>query len=151
MSGFAEGVATGLLVGVSGSFLLLLLVGALTESRPGRATHLSLLRLACVATGVFVIFFLSHILGIPKDALMLFLLLCVIATAKFLGATYGLFASAFAALGLSWILPPDGSLRVSSSSDRLSLALFIFVTIAASRLMGKQADRPSSPAAREAH
>ena len=111
MSGFAAGVATGILVGVGGTFLILLVVGALTSKRSEGRSELTLFKLGCVTAAILAIFSICHALKIGNGVLIVFLLVAVITTAKLGGVAYGLVASSLAAVGLSWILPPDGSLR----------------------------------------
>ncbi len=142
LSGFAAGVATGILVGVGGTFLILLLVGALTSKRSEGRSQLSLFKLGCVTAAILAIFSVCHALKIGNGVLIVFLLVAVIATAKLGGVAYGLVASSLAAVGLSWILPPDGSLRISNTSDRLTLAVFLLVTILVSRLVGRRTNLP---------
>ncbi len=142
MSGFAAGVATGILVGVGGTFLILLLVGALSSKRSEGSSQLSLFKLGCVTAAILAIFSVCHALKIGNGVLIVFLLVAVIATAKLGGVAYGLVASSLAAVGLSWILPPDGSLRISNTSDRLTLAVFLLVTILVSRLVGRRTNLP---------
>jgi len=142
LNGFAAGVATGLLVGVSGTFLILLVVGALTSKSSESKSELSLFKLACVTAAILAIFILCHGLKTGNGVLMVFLLAAVIATAKLGGVAYGLAASSLAVAGLSWILPPDGSLRVSNTGDRLTLAVFLLITILASRFVGRRTNLP---------
>ena len=142
MSGFAAGVATGILVGVGGTFVILLVVGALSSKRSEGRSQLSLFKLGCVTAAILAIFSVCHALKIGNGALIVFLLVAVIATAKLGGVAYGLVASSLAAIGLSWILPPDGSLKVSNTGDRLTLAVFLLVTILVSRLVGRRTNLP---------
>lgn len=138
MSGFAAGVATGILAGVSGTFVILLVVGALTSKRTEVKGELSLFKLVCVSASVLAIFSLCQGLKINNGILMVFLLAAVIATAKLGGVAYGLVATSLAAVGLCWIMPPDGSLKISHTSDRLILAVFLLITVLASRLVGRR-------------
>jgi K+-sensing histidine kinase KdpD len=51
----------------------------------------------------------------------------------------GLIATAIAALTLGfWFLPPVGSMTITSSSDRLALALFLLIATLGSRLIGRR-------------
>ena len=69
---------------------------------------------------------------------MLLLLLAVLAVSKLEGLLNGLIATAIAALILAWFFPPDRSLMVRSSSDRLALALFLLIATLGSRLIGRR-------------
>jgi K+-sensing histidine kinase KdpD len=77
-------------------------------------------------------------MNIGKDASMLLLLLAVLAVSKLEGLLNGLIATAIAALILAWFFPPDGSLMIKSSSDRLALALFLLVATVGARLIGRR-------------
>jgi hypothetical protein len=50
----------------------------------------------------------------------------------------GLIATAISTLLLAWSFPPDGSMTVRSSSDRLALALFLLVATLGSRFLGRR-------------
>ncbi len=72
---------------------------------------------------------------------MLLLLLAVLAVSKLEGLLNGLIATAIAALILVfWFFPPVGSAMIKSSSDRLALALALFLLIGTlgSRLLGRR-------------
>jgi K+-sensing histidine kinase KdpD len=147
VGGFAAGVATGLLVGVIGTFLLLLVVGVLTSERTEKRSELSVLKLGYVSAVVLAVFVVCHLYRIPDNALMLLLLLTVVAISRLGGVAYGFTASSLAATMLVWTLPPEGTLRVSSPEDRLAVALFIIVSIFTSRVIGRRKtplDRASS-------
>jgi len=64
--------------------------------------------------------------------------LSVLAVSKLEGLLNGLIATAIATLILAWIFPPDGSVMIKSSSDRLALALFLLLATLGSRLIGRR-------------
>jgi K+-sensing histidine kinase KdpD len=143
MGGFSAGLVTGCLLGVCGTFLLLSISTAFSGDRarvfrvrsvPG--TILSTIVLLCIAA-------VCHRLGIGKDASMLLLLFAVLGVSKFEGLMNGLIATVVAALILAyWFFPPAG-LMITSSSDRLALALFLLIATLGSRMLGTQ-KRPAS-------
>jgi K+-sensing histidine kinase KdpD len=136
MGGFTAGLATGCLLGVCGTFLLLS-IGAAFSGEGARVLHLrsfpgillSTIALLCIAA-------FCHRFQIGKDASMLLLLLAVLAVSKMQGLLSGLIAVATAAVILIvWFLPPLGSVMIRSSSDRLALALFVLIASLGSRLI----------------
>lgn len=143
MGGFSAGLVTGCLLGVCGTFLLLSISTAFSGDRarvfrvrsvPG--TILSTIVLLCIAA-------VCHRLGIGKDASMLLLLFAVLGVSRFEGLMNGLIATVVAALILAyWFFPPAG-LMITSSSDRLALALFLLIATLGSRMLGTQ-KRPAS-------
>ena len=143
MGGFSAGLVTGCLLGVCGTFLLLSISTAFSGDRarvfrvrsvPG--TILSTIVLLCIAA-------VCHRLGIGKDASMLLLLFAVLGVSRFEGLMNGLIATVVAALILAyWFFPPAG-LMITSSSDRLALALFLLIATLGSRMLGSQ-KRPAS-------
>jgi K+-sensing histidine kinase KdpD len=143
MGGFSAGLVTGCLLGVCGTFLLLSISTVFSGDRarvfrvrsvPG--TILSTIVLLCIAA-------VCHRLGIGKDASMLLLLFAVLGVSKFEGLMNGLIATVVAALILAyWFFPPAG-LMITSSSDRLALALFLLIATLGSRMLGSH-KRPAA-------
>jgi K+-sensing histidine kinase KdpD len=143
MGGFTAGLVTGCLLGVCGTFVLLFVSTAFSgdgvrvfrvRSVPG--TVLSTIALLLIAA-------FCHRMGIGKDASMLLLLFAVLAVSKFEGLLNGLIATVIAALILAyWFFPPAG-LMITSSSDRLALALFLLLATLGSRMLGGN-KRPAS-------
>lgn len=136
MGGFTAGLVTGCLLGVCGTFLLLSLSTAFSgegmrlfrvRSLPG--TLLSTIALLFLAA-------ICHRMNVGMDASMLLLLLAVLVISKLEGLLNGLIATAIAALVLAWFSPPDGSMMIKSSSDRLALALFLLIATLGSRVVG---------------
>ena len=136
MGGFTAGLVAGCLLGVCGTFLLLSVTAAFSaegsrllrlRSLPG--TILSSIVLLLIAA-------FCHRMGIGKDASMLLLLFAVLAVSKLEGLLNGLIATAIAAFVLAyWFFPPAGVL-IKSSSDRLSLAMFLLIATLGSRMLG---------------
>ncbi len=70
---------------------------------------------------------------------MLLLLLAVLGVSKLEGLLNGLIATVISMLILVfWFFPPVGSVMVKSSSDRLTLALFLFIGTLGSRFLGRR-------------
>lgn len=138
MAGFIAGLAVGCLLGVSGTFLLILLATALSNKRPSLADELSPRGLAYSAIALLAIAGIAYLLRLDKAAAMLLLFLGVLAIAKLEGLAKGIGASALAAGMLSLLfLPPIGSMRIARPEDQFALALFFLSAIFASRLIGK--------------
>jgi len=138
MGGFTAGLVAGCLLGVSGTFLLLSLSAAFSVDR---ARLFRLRSLPGTLLSTIVLLFIAAFcqrLSIGKDASMLLLLLAVLAVSKLEGLLNGLIATAIATLILAWTFPPDGSVMIKSSSDRLALALFLLLATLGSRLIGRR-------------
>jgi K+-sensing histidine kinase KdpD len=136
MGGFTAGLVAGCLLGVCGTFLLLSMTAAFSTegSRLLRLRSLPGTILSSIVLLLLAAF--CHRMGIGKDASMLLLLFAVLAVSKLEGLLNGLIATAIAALILAyWFFPPVGML-VKSSSDRLSLALFLLIATLGSRMIG---------------
>lgn len=135
MGGFTTGLVAGCLLGVAGTFLLLSVSAAFSVER-ARVFRLRSVPGTLLSTiALLIIAAFCHRLRIGNDASMLLLLLAVLAISKLEGLLNGLLATAIAVLILAWSFPPDGSMMVKSSSDRLALALFLLVATLGSRLI----------------
>jgi K+-sensing histidine kinase KdpD len=138
MGGFTAGLVAGCLLGVCGT-LLLLSIGAAFSAERARVLRVRSLPGTLLSTIVLLLIAgFCHRLNIGNDASMLLLLLAVLAVSKLEGLLNGLIATAIAALILAWFFPPDGSLMIRSSSDRLALALFLLVATLGSRVLGRR-------------
>ena len=143
MGGFTAGLVTGCLLGVAGTFLLLSL-GAAFSGEGARLFRLRSIPGTILSTIVLLfIGVLCHRLSVGMDASILLLLLVVLAISKLEGLLNGLIATAIAALILAWFFPPDSSMMIRSSSDRLALALFLLIATLGSRLIGRQGNSSS--------
>jgi K+-sensing histidine kinase KdpD len=138
MGGFTAGLVAGCLLGVCGTFLLLSVGAAfsvegakLFRLRSFSGTLLSTILLLSIA--VF-----CHRLRIGTNASMLLLLVAVLGVSKLEGLLNGLIATVVATLILAWFFPPDGSMMIKSSSDRLALALFLLIATIGSRFLGRR-------------
>jgi K+-sensing histidine kinase KdpD len=140
MGGFTTGLVAGCLLGVCGTFLMLSVGAAFSEER-ARLFHLrSFTGTVLSAIVLFFIAALCHRLSIGMDASILLLLLVVLIISRVEGLLNGLIATGIAALILAWIFPPNGSIMIRSSSDRLALALFLLIATVGSRLIGRRED-----------
>lgn len=143
MGGFTAGLVTGCLLGVWGTFLLLFL-GAAFSGEGARLFHVQSLPGTLLSTiALLFIAAICHRMNVGKDASILLLLLAVLAISKLEGLLNGLIATAIAALILAWFFPPDGSMMIKSSSDRLALALFLLIATLGSRLVGRRGSSAS--------
>jgi hypothetical protein len=76
------GLATGCLLGVAGTFLLILLATALSNKVPGTSDELSPRGLVYPVTALFAVAGVSYSLKFDKAVVMLLILLTVLAIAK---------------------------------------------------------------------
>jgi K+-sensing histidine kinase KdpD len=136
MGGFTAGLVTGCLLGVCGTFLLLS-VSAAFSANGTRIFHLkSIPGTILSAVALLLVAGFSRRMGIGKDAAVLLLLFSVLAISKLEGLLNGLIATALAALILVVeFFPPVGSMMMTSSSDRLALALFLLIGTLGSRII----------------
>jgi K+-sensing histidine kinase KdpD len=138
MGGFTTGLVAGCLLGVCGTFLLLSVGAAFSEER-ARLFHLRSLTGTILSTVVlFLIAALCHRLRVGTDASILLLLLVVLIVSRVEGLLNGLIATGIATVILAWLFPPNGSILVRSSSDRLALALFLLIATVGSRLIARR-------------
>jgi K+-sensing histidine kinase KdpD len=138
MGSFTAGLATGCLLGVAGTYLLLFLAAAFSQGRTSLFRVRSLPGTLLSLVGLGFIAAICQLLNIGNDASLLLFLLVVLAISKLEGLIGGLIASAVAGLILAWILPPPGTLLVKSSGDRLALALFLVIAALGSRVVGRR-------------
>ncbi len=140
---FTAGLATGCLIGVSGTLLLLFLASALSEKRPWGKLAFSSRKLGAAAVVLLAVAGICYVLEFNEAASVLLLLLSVLAIAKLGGLATGVTASVLAAGMLSYfVLPPIGSLKVMYPNDRMVLALFLLSAILGSRLIGDKRTQP---------
>jgi K+-sensing histidine kinase KdpD len=138
MGGFTTGLVAGCLLGVCGTFLLLSVGAAFSEER-ARLFHLRSITGTILSTAaLLLIAMICRRLSVGMDASILLLLLAVLIVSRVEGLLNGLIATGIATLILAWSLPPDGSMMVKSSSDRLALALFLLIATVGSRLVGRR-------------
>jgi len=135
---YVAGLATGCLIGVCCTILLLLLSAALTDEYPHELRKISLLQLAATGTGIFAVAYSAYYMNFEKSAAALLLLLAVLGSAKIGGLVNGFISAALAAGMLCVLfLPPIGSLRIAEPSDRFVLSLFLITAALGSRLVGR--------------
>jgi K+-sensing histidine kinase KdpD len=139
MENFMAGLATGCLLGVSGTFLLLLLGAIFSGEHSLAVDGRSLRAYSLVAIVLVLLSFSAHKFNFDKGSSMLLFLLAILAVSKIGGLINGMIASGIAALSLVvWYFPPLGSLMVKNPADRFSLALFILIAGLTSRFVGKR-------------
>ena len=138
MGSFIAGLTIGLIVGVSGTFVLI--IGRVAISGEGfsatsRPPYRSFI---FIMAGLVSLAWSGHILKIGKASSILLLLLAVLAIARYGGLVYGLSASAIAAISLTLLsFPPIGSLMIAKPHDRFALTLFLLVATLGSRFFGR--------------
>ncbi len=137
MTAFDVGLITGCLVGVIGTYLLLLLAAAVADVQPDTMNGQSRLRVTSAVVALLVVGGISYALKLDKAGAILLLFISVLVIAKLGGFKCGFVASGVAAALLSILfLPPIGSLWVFDSTNRLTLTLFLLIAIVGSRLIG---------------
>ena len=133
MASYLAGAATGCLVGVSATFLMLILSSIIPEPHPITERY-SIKIFATVTIAVLAITSTSYLLGLTQAVTVLFLLFSVLAIAEVIGMTVSLVAAGVGALALSiWFLPPIGSPTIGKPTDRLLVALFLIGAMIFSR------------------
>jgi K+-sensing histidine kinase KdpD len=133
---FVAGLATGCLLGVAGTVLLLLLSIGFSEDRPVTINNAPFRGLVFAAVALVAAFGLSHVLNLHKSSEVLLLLLTILLIAQLGGVTSGLMASGVAAAILSFfILRPVGSFWIAKPNDRFLLALFLLLAIVGCQLI----------------
>ncbi len=139
MGNFTAGLVTGCLLGVGGTFLLILFgavsSGDLRAFLKGHLLRGGVYALALLGAGAGI----SHIMNLGKDSTVLLFLLLVLIVERQAGLASGLFASFIATLILSiWVFPPIGSLMIDTVDDRLALALFLLIAILGAQIFHKK-------------
>lgn len=139
MGSFIAGLVTGLLLGVSGTFLLFIAALAFTGESSSALSRQSYRSFVLITAALVILAGAAHILKLDKTSSLLLLLLAVLAIAKQSGLVNGLIASAIAAVSLSVLFfPPIGSLAIKGPGDRLALALFLLIATLGSRFIGER-------------
>ncbi len=138
MSGFIAGLALGCLIGVCGTYAVLFLAATTPDPFPVRMKQFSALKIAVSLLAISAAGSACFKLNAHKSTTVLVLLLGVFVIARLAGIVVGLLASVVSAILLSLLfLTPVGSLRISSPSDQLLLALFLLSSLLGCRLIGK--------------
>ena len=139
MDSFIAGLVTGLLLGVSGTFLLLVASVAFSAEGSFALSLQSSRSFVYMTAAIVILAGTVHILKLDKTSSLILLMLAVLAISRQGGLVNGLVASAIAAVCLSvWFFPPIGSLMIKGPSDRLALALFLLTATLGSRLIGER-------------
>jgi K+-sensing histidine kinase KdpD len=138
MAGFIAGLALGCLIGVCGTYAVLILAATTPEPFPVRLKSFSAWKFAVSLLAISAIGGACFKLNAHKSTTVLVLLLGVFLVARLAGIVVGLCASVVSAILLSHLfLPPVGSLRISRPSDQLLLALFLLSSLLGCRVIGK--------------
>jgi len=144
MIGFAAGIATGCLIGVSGTFLLILLSSSLPRGQKYWQSEVSLREIALAALTVLAVAGLAHGLHVHKAGALLILLLTVLLLSRGRSIVTGLASAAVAAIAAALLfLPPVGSFRITHPQDRLALAIFLLISVVAAGLVSSRGAQKS--------
>jgi K+-sensing histidine kinase KdpD len=133
---FASGLAAGCLMGVGATFILLLLLGALSDAPSKTLKQFSLAGIAISSATILIMAALFYEMHMPKYVAML-LFLCVL----LLIARQGVLLTSTICSGLAtiilswWFFPPTDSILVAEKDDRLALILFFVISIVVCQLI----------------
>ncbi len=144
MIGFAAGIATGCLIGVSGTFLLILLSTSLPSGQKYWQSEVSPRGIVLAVMTVLAVAGLAHILHVHKAGSLLILLLTVLLISRGSNTVTGLTSAAVAAIVAAlFFLPPVGSFRIAHPQDRLALAIFLLISVVGARLVRSRGTQKS--------
>jgi K+-sensing histidine kinase KdpD len=137
--GFISGLTIGLVVGVSGTLMLILGSAAFYGEGSSAMGRLSIRSFGLITAALVSLAWTGHMTKIGKASSLLLLLLAVLAIARYAGLVYGFVASAIAAISLAVCsFPPIGSLTIAKPHDRVALTLFLLVATLGSRFFGER-------------
>ena len=138
MAAFISGMALGCLIGVCGTYIVLLLAAATPPPFPGLWTEFSARKVVVSSLAICAVGGICFKLSLHKSVTVLLLLLTIFIVARLLGIAIGLFSSVVAAALLGFLfLTPIGSLRISSPSDQFMLAVFLLSSLLGCRMIGR--------------
>jgi len=137
MFSYMAGVATGCLIGVWATIILLLVVGALPDRVPRFTQQISATAVAPALAMVLALAAGCYYFHLGKNASVLLMLLAVLAVAEFTEFTTSLVVSAAAAIVVAFAFLSPGTLRIERPKDRLLLALFLLAATFGVRLIRK--------------
>jgi len=138
MAAFISGMALGCLIGVCGTYIVLLLAAVTPPTFPNLVTEFSALKVVVSSLVICAVGVTCFRLSLHKSVTALLLLLTIFIIARLLGIAIGLFSSVVAAALLSFLfLTPIGSLRISRPSDQFMLAVFLLSSLLGCRMIGR--------------
>jgi K+-sensing histidine kinase KdpD len=136
MIAFVAGVATGCLVGVTVTIVLLLFFATSFTKPQKQIVDCSLRGIAAISMMIIGLGFISYALHLPKAAAMILFLSAVFLIADQFEILTALIASGLSSITLIFLfLPPLHSFRVATAGDQLSLAAFLLASVVGCRLI----------------
>jgi K+-sensing histidine kinase KdpD len=150
MAGFAAGVATGCLVGVTVTIVLLLFAAVWFGEPLREVVEASPRGIAAALAVILAVAGFSYVLHLPKAAAMLLFVSAVFLIADQLEILTALISSALSTIMIVFLfLPPTRSVRVAHIGDRVSLAVFLLVSVVGCRLIcGRRTEESTDVRAR---
>jgi K+-sensing histidine kinase KdpD len=139
MAGFLMGLVTGIFVGATSLFLIIIFGTTISWKDYIRKSRVTPTMLAIFGVPVVGLSIWASRLGFADAAIVLFLLIAIIAIARTGGIELALIATAVCAVSLCIvILPPPGSFFVTEKNDQIVLACFLLTATFASLVSGKK-------------
>ena len=136
MTGFVAGVATGCLVGVTVTIILLLFAATWLAEPQQQSAESSARGVAAACLTILALGAFCYALHLPKAVVMILLLSAVFLIADQTEVLTALIGSGLSTLLLTFLfLPPIRSMRIIRMGDRLSLAAFLLVSVVGCRLI----------------
>jgi K+-sensing histidine kinase KdpD len=133
---FLAGVATGCLVGVTLTIVLLLFFATWFTEPQKQVVECSLRSIVATSMAILGVGCISYALHLPKAAAMILFLSAVFLIADQFELLAALIASGLSSITLIFLfLPPLHSFRVATTGDRLSLAVFLLASVVGCRLI----------------
>ena len=126
----------GFLVGVGATFVLLLLLGTLSDKPGNTFKQFSLAGIAISSVTILIMAALFYEVHMPKYIAMLLFLCALLLIARQGVLLTSTICSGLATIILSWwFFPPTDSILVAEKDDRLALILFFVISIVVCQLM----------------
>ena len=132
---FVGGIATGCLIGVSGTLLLLFITAAFSKEISRARWQVSARGFAFAVAPILLIAWAAYTVKLGTTVPVLLLLLTVLLIAGTLDLAASLLATLASAVVLSFLLPPRETMAIARPRDRWILALFLLIAVLGSRLI----------------
>jgi K+-sensing histidine kinase KdpD len=132
---FAVGIATGCLIGVSGTLILLFITGAGSKQISCARWQVSAHGFAIALLPILLVAWAAYTVKLGITVPVLLLLLTVLVIAGTINLAASLFATLAAAVVLSFLLPPRETIAIARPRDRWILTLFLLIAVVGSRLI----------------
>ena len=135
MVGFVVGIATGCLIGVSGTLLLLFITAAGSKQISRARWQVSARGFAIALAPILLITWAAYNMKLGITVPVLLLLLTILLVAGTLDLAASLLATVAAAVVLSYLLPPRETIAIARPRDQWVLTLFLLTAVVGSRLI----------------